>query len=145
MFIFEVYGKPLPQKHGIGHGHYFTPKKIKDYIEQIQWQIKPFAPIEPIKGPVSVDITCYFEVPKSASSTRRRQMLNQVIHHTTYPDIDNCTYLIKNAMKKIVYEDDRQIIDDISHKRYGEKAKTVIRVIPIEEIAPTRGQDATDL
>lgn len=140
MFIFEIFGTALPQKHAIAKGRIYTPKAMKEYIEKIQWQIRPYAPVEPLKGPVQVDITCYFEVPKSVSSTRRKQMLNQVIHHTTYPDIDNCTYVIKNAMKKIVYEDDRQIIDDNSHKRYGEIAKTVIKVIPIEEIAPTRGE-----
>lgn len=140
MYIFEIHTPPIPQKHGVGKGRYYTPPAIKDYIEKVQWQLKPFAPSEPLKGPVMVDITCYFPVPKSTSGTRRRQMLNQVIHHTTYPDIDNCSYLLKNAMKKIVYDDDRQIIDDCAHKRYGEVAKTVIKVIPIEEIAPTRGQ-----
>lgn len=106
---------------------------------RIEWQIKPYAPKEPLDGPINVDVTFYFEVPKSTSGVRRRQMLNQVIHHTKKPDADNCAYLITNAMKKIFYNDDSQIIDLHIHKRYGHQAKTVVKVVPIQQIEPTRG------
>ena len=136
MLIFEVHGRAVPQGKGVGNGRIFTPKKIKEYIEMLQWQIKPFAPSEPLTCPVLVDITCYFAVPKSTPTKKRNLMLNGVIHHIVYPDEDNCSYIIRNAMKKIVYEDDRQITDNIGRKRWGERDKIVIKVIPIEEIQP---------
>lgn len=135
MYLFEVYGRVVPQGKSIGNGRIFTPKKIKDYVEMIQWQIKPFAPSEPLTCPILVEITCYFSVPKSTPAKKRQQMLNGVIHHTSYPDEDNCSYLIRNALKKIVYEDDRQITDNIGHKRWGEKDKIVIKVVPLSEIS----------
>ncbi len=140
MFLFEIHGDPIPQKQtqfirktGIA---YDPSKKSRS---QIQWQSRPYAPSVPLQGPISVDITFYFAPPKSTSSVKRRQMLNHVIHHTKKPDADNCAYLITNALKGIFYDDDAQIIDLNIHKRFAEVAKTVVKIIAIEEIAPTRG------
>lgn len=135
MYIFEVYGRALPQGKAIGNGRIFTPTKLKKYIEMLQWQIRPYAPAELLTGPVIVDITCYFAVPKSTPAKKRTQMLNGIIHHITYPDEDNCSYTIRNAMKKIVYEDDRQIVENRGRKLWGEKDKIVIKVIPVNEAA----------
>jgi Holliday junction resolvase RusA-like endonuclease len=143
MFIFEIQGTPIPQKQTKFFrranfvGTYDPCSKQK---EQIQWQSKPFAPTQPLCCPVKLDLTFYFPVPKSTSSVRRRQMLNHVIHHIVRPDADNCAYLITNALKKIFYQDDSQIIDLHIHKRYGEFPKTVVVITPIEGIAPTQGE-----
>ena len=66
-------------------------------------------------------------------------MLNHVIHHIKRPDVDNCAYLVTNALKNIFYVDDSQIIDLVLSKRFAEKPKTIVKIMPIEEIAPTRG------
>lgn len=143
MFIFEINGPPVPQKQTLfGKGHAYDPSKRAK--ELIQWQIKPYAPKEPLGCAVKVDITFYFEPPKSTSGVRRRQMLNHVIHHIKKPDVDNCAYLVTNAMKGIFYKDDSQIIDGCNHKRYGERAKTVVCITPITSMEPTRGDDVDD-
>lgn len=144
MYIFELHGPPIPQqqtrffKAGSGIRTYDPSSKSKTML---QWQMKPYAPRDPLPGALKVDLTFYFPVPKSTSGIKRRQMLNHVICHTKKPDLDNCAYLITNAMKKIFYNDDNQIVDLYIHKRYGEEPKTVVKVIPIEEIAHTRGDD----
>lgn len=143
MFVFELHGPPIPQKQTrFARGFAYDPSK-KDK-SMLQWQIKAYAPKDPLLGPIKLDLTFYFSPPKSTSGIRRRQMLNQVIHHTKKPDADNCAYLITNAMKEIFYRDDSQIIDLSIHKRYGEEPKTVVKVIPIEEIAPTRGDEVNE-
>lgn len=103
--------------------------------------MKAHAPQTPLLGPVQVDLTFYLPVPTSTSGVRRRQMLNHVIHHTKKPDVDNLAYLVTNAMKKVFYYDDSQIIDLNLHKRYGETPKTVVKIEEIQELAPTRGQE----
>ena len=139
MLLYEINLDPIPQAHCVGKGHIYTPDHIKKYVEMIKWQLKPYAPSIPLTGRIEVDVTCYFKIPKSTSGIRKRQMLNDVIGHTNIPDEDNCSYVIKNAMKKLIYEDDRQITDFHGHKRWGESGKIIIKIIPIEEIAPTRG------
>lgn len=138
MFIFELSGDPKPQKQTqFSRHHSWDPSaKVKSFI---QWQAKYYAPENPLLCPIQMDLTFYFKVPKSTSGTKRRQMLNHVIHHIKRPDIDNCAYLVTNALKKIFYEDDSQIIDLYLHKRYGETPKTVVKITPIEELVKTQG------
>jgi len=140
MFIFEIHGDPIPQKQTQfirASGIAYDPSRKER--EKIQWQAKPYAPLEPLIGPILVDLAFFFIPPPSSSKIRKRQMLNHVIHHIKKPDADNCAYLITNALKGIFYRDDAQIIDLHIHKRFAEKAKTVVKIVPIEEIAPTRG------
>jgi Holliday junction resolvase RusA-like endonuclease len=138
VYIVEIHGPPIPQQQTrfSKSGHIYNPCSKQQ--EMIQWQVRPYAPKEPLNGPIQLDLTFYFVPPASTSAVKRKQMLNQVIHHTKKPDGDNCAYLITNALKKIFYNDDSQVIDFGIHKRYGEIAKTVVKIIPIQEISPTR-------
>lgn len=140
MFMFEIHGVPVPQqqtrflkKSGI---MYDPSKKDRRHIE---WQARPYAPKDPLLGPILLELSFYFPVLASVSKVMRRQMLNHIIHHTKKPDADNCAYLVTNSLKGIFYRDDSQIIDLIIHKRYGEIPRTVVRVMEIEQIVPTQG------
>jgi len=134
MYLFEIHGVPIPQKQtrftcAGGYPRAYDPSK-KD-LQQIQWQIKPFAPPEPLKGPVELSLTFFLTIPKATSSKLRRQMVNRVVLPNVKPDEDNLAYLITNALKKIVYEDDKQICVKHVYKFYGEQPKTIIKVRPI--------------
>lgn len=144
MLLIEIHGNPCPQKQTrfVRRGSYvstFDPSSKEK--ANIQWQLKAYAPREPLAGAVKVDLTFYLPVPKSTSGVRKRQMLNHVILPTKRPDVDNLAYLITNAMKSIIYCDDSQVVDLCMHKRYGAEPKTVVKIIPIEEIAITRGEE----
>lgn len=130
MLLFEVHLTPRPQKQTrLGkHGAYDPSKTQK---QAIQWQIRPYAPKEPLKGPLNVDIVFYLPIPKSTSKTVKTQMLNGIVYPMKRPDIDNLAYIVTNAMKEIVYEDDAQVVDLTLKKRYGETPKTVIKVIEL--------------
>jgi Holliday junction resolvase RusA-like endonuclease len=147
MFLFELHGNPIPQKQSQvfscnGKPRFYDPSsKVK---AQMQWQMKPYAPKEPLQCPVNVDIVFYMPIPKATSGIRKRQMINQVILPTKRPDIDNMAYLITNAMKEIYYADDSQIVDLHLHKRYSDQPKTVVKIIPIEHLAQTRGDDINE-
>lgn len=138
MLLFEIHAPPTPQRptrffrRGNSIGTYNPCLKER---QQIQWQIKPYAPKEPLTGAVCLDITFFMPIPKGTSSVKKRQMLNGVILPTKRPDIDNLAYLVTNALKEIVYADDSQIVDQILRKRYGETPKTVIKVIPMDLIS----------
>lgn len=141
MFLFEVNGIPVPQKQTQfvrSTGIAYNPSK-KD-IEQLQWQIMPHIPDYPLEGPVEMHLTFYLPIPKSESSRRKMQMLNGVILPTKKPDFDNLAYLVTNALKKLVYKDDSQVTDCIIRKRYSDRPRTVIKVIPIEEIGKVGGE-----
>lgn len=137
MYIFEVHGAPVPQKQTRfscinGHPRAYDPSS-KDK-ERIQWQIKPFAPKEPLRGAIELSITFFLPIPKSTSAKKRTAMLNRVILPCVKPDEDNLAYLITNALKKIVYQDDNQICAKHVYKLYGPEPKTVIKVRELLQI-----------
>jgi len=152
MFIFEVGGAPKPQKQTEFACNCPPTRKCKKWgynpsskeIEMVQWQVKPFAPAIPLKGAIELSMTFYLPIPKNTSAAKRRQMLNQVILPTIAPDEDNCSYLITNALKKLVYEDDKQIFAKHVYKFYGDNPKTVIKVREILQMEPV-GLDETDI
>ena len=131
MLLFEIHSIPRPQKQTrwSKQGAYDPSKQYKDTL---RWQIMPHAPQEPLQGPVSVHITFYMPIPKETSNFRRQRMLNGLIHHVVRPDIDNLAYIVINAMKELIYDDDKQVVDLILSKRYGEVPKTVIKVCQID-------------
>lgn len=140
MFLFEIAGIPVPQKQtrfirrtGIA----YNPSS-KD-IQQFQWQIRPYAPTEPLPGPIEMHLTFYLPIPKSTTGIKRIQMLNEIILPTKKPDFDNLAYLVTNALKGIVYLDDSQVTDCIIRKRYSDKPRTVLKIIPIDDLQQVGG------
>ncbi len=147
MFIFEIFGPPIPQQQtrftcAGGRPRTWDPSK-KDK-EHIQWQIKPLAPKEPLKCPIELAITFFLAIPKATSSKTRLAMINRVILPNIRPDIDNLAYIITNALKGIVYDDDRQVCVQRLYKVYGEEPKTVITVREILQSQKV-GIDADDI
>jgi Holliday junction resolvase RusA-like endonuclease len=140
MFLFEVFSAPIPQKQTQfirATGIAYNPSK-KD-AERLRWQILPDAPQTPLEGAVEMHLTFYLPIPKSASNRLRTQMINGVVLPTKKPDFDNLAYLVTNALKGIVYRDDSQVTDCIIRKRYGERPRTVIKIIPIEQLGKVGG------
>ena len=101
-----------------GEGRCYNPSK-KD-IERVQWQIRPTAPSVPIAGPVELTLIFFFPIPAGTSKARRLQMLNRIILPDKRPDADNLAYLITNALKQIVYDDDARVCAELIYKFYGE-------------------------
>jgi Holliday junction resolvase RusA-like endonuclease len=139
LYLFEIPGNPIAQAQTQFacacppkkkcHKWGYDPSKMDK--ERIQWQIRPFAPSEPLKGAVELSITFFLPIPKSTSAMKRKQMINRVILPTVKPDEDNLAYLVTNALKEIVYDDDRQVCVKHVYKYYSDTPKTVITVKPI--------------
>lgn len=127
MLTFEIHGAPEPQKQTRhGKGHCYDPSKKRK--EQIQWQVKAFAPKEPLRGPISLSLHFVMPIPKSTSAVRKRHMINNTLMHVIRPDLDNLGYLVTNAMKGIIYADDSQIVELNQIKRYGDLPRTIVQI-----------------
>lgn len=138
MLQFEVIGTPVPQKQtrfAVRGGKPMAYDPSKKDLEYIRWQIRPYAPLEPIQGPISISITFLLPAPKSTSRARRRQMHDRILLPVVKPDLDNLAYLVTNALKTIIYNDDNQICESHYYKYYGDTAKTIIQVRKIETCA----------
>jgi Holliday junction resolvase RusA-like endonuclease len=134
MYIFQVHGIPPVQKQTRfsckgGYPRTYDPSK-KDK-ERIRWQIIPFAPEKPLEQAVELTIAFFLPIPKSATRLRRTQMINRVILPDVRPDEDNLAYIVTNALKGIVYDDDSRVCAKHVYKFYGQDPKTIIKVRPI--------------
>lgn len=109
-------------------GWAYTPKEAINYIERLQWQIRPYAPSAVYMGPVEVDLTFFLPIPKATSKVSRRMMNNGTIFHIIRPDLDNLAYTVTNAMKGIIYDDDSQIVSCRYRKFYGDQPRIVIKI-----------------
>ena len=147
MFELEIFSPLVAQKQTrwtcpCGQGRAYDPSK-KDK-EIIQWQVRPFAPQEPLSCPVELTLVFFFPVPKSASKILRTQMLNRVVLPDKKPDEDNLAYLVTNALKGIVYDDDRRICAKHVYKFYANEPKTIIRVRPLSQMQEVGYSNADD-
>jgi Holliday junction resolvase RusA-like endonuclease len=130
MNSFKVQGKI----HGKGrarsfrHGNFIrhvTPEKTVNYENLIglcfleQCDEKHFN-----QEPLEMEIRCFFEVPKSFSKKKRDQALNGEILPTKKPDADNIAKIYCDALNKIAYTDDTQIIKLTITKTYSETEYT---------------------
>lgn len=138
MFQFELIGRLRPQKQTrftcpCKKGHAYDPSK-KDK-EMIQWQIKNAAPQNPYCGPVSLHLEFHFPIPIATSKIKYAKMINHQIFPDIKPDVDNLAYLITNAMKGIVYDDDKRICEMHVYKYYATKPRVLITVTPLYPLA----------
>lgn len=139
VYQFEIFGPPLVQKAtrwtcACKKGRVYNPsRQDREFLE---WQIKPFAPRDPLDGPIELSIYFFMPIPKGTSKRLREQMINRVILPTKRPDADNLAYLVTNALKELVYIDDSQVCAQHVYKFYGTDPKTVIRVRPILQADP---------
>lgn len=135
MFRFEISGIPVAQKQtrfsargGIPRA--YDPSK-KD-LERIRWQIRPFAPKDPILGPIALTLIFFMPIPKATSKAKRDQMRRRIILPVVKPDADNLAYLVTNALKELIYKDDNQICEQHIYKVYDELPRTEIIVKTIQ-------------
>ena len=83
---------------------------------------------KPIENEIDVLIIAEFEIPKSISNKKRQMMLDKQIRPTKKPDCDNIAKSICDALNKVAYKDDSQIVNLTIHKIYSENEKCIVKI-----------------
>ena len=137
MLLFTIHLNPEPQKQTAFRRHkgrVWTYNPSQPYINKIQWQIKAYAPEEPISGAIELNLFFFLPIPKATTIPKKKQTINGKIMHIKRPDVDNLAYAVTNAAKKILYHDDSQIVRLIAQKMYSHEPRIVVKV---RELADT--------
>ena len=112
---FVIPGKPVPkQRPRFGGGKVWTPKKTKDF-ENLVGYCANLAIIDqklvcPVKAPVKLTIELYsvgtlpYRCRVIRSSTGKSEAFE-------VGDLDNLAKSMMDGMNKVVYDDDRQVVD----------------------------------
>ena len=107
----------------------YTPEQTKNYENWVKLSfINQYPNFKPLENELVVSIKAYFEIPKSVSKKKREQMLNGNIRPTIKPDLDNIAKSILDALNKLAYLDDKQIVLLKVEKFYDESPRVELMV-----------------
>ena len=81
----------------------YTPKATRDAEDAFLSQAMKKRPEAPLEGPLSVSISFFKIKPKSYSK--------KITLWTQKPDLDNLVKLVLDALNKVFYVDDSQIVE----------------------------------
>ena len=127
----EVIGKGRPRF--TRSGRTYTPKKTLDYEKTIKRAyLNKYTYLS--KKSLRIKICAYLEVAKSHSKVKKQKMLANELQCTKKPDVDNIVKVVLDALNKVAYQDDTQVVELVAIKRWSNESR--LKVI-IEEIGET--------
>lgn len=122
MIQLEIFGRPKPcNSHHTSGKRFYNPKQKE--ITSAKWQVKSQFNQKPIPSATEIKVSYFFHVPKNTSYIKKKQMLANMIKHTSRPDTDNLTKFLKDVLSGIVFEDDKQVWHEDCRKLWCETEK----------------------
>lgn len=111
-----------------------TPEKTVLYENLIKISFQQQNPNKkPLEGYIRAEITAHFKPTKTDYKSKKKisQMLSGEIKPSKKPDIDNIAKIILDALNKIAYKDDTQVVELTVKKVYSEIDKVEVKIIEI--------------
>jgi len=115
---FLVHGLPVPQgssRAWVINGKPVitsTAKGLSTWRRLVADVAQRFAPDEPWRGPVGIDL--HFGLPKPKSAPKKRR-----VWPDKRPDLDKLTRAVLDALTYVVWADDSQVVEIRATKDYG--------------------------
>lgn len=78
--------------------------------------------------PLEVKILAFYEVPKSYSKKKKQEMLDGQLYPTKKPDIDNIAKCVLDALNKLAYRDDTQVVRLHMEKHYNQIPRVEVEI-----------------
>ena len=121
-------GKGRPRFARVGnYVRTYTPDSTESYEELIRWAYKQARGGKFEKDvPIDVRVFAYYPIPESASKKKKGAMIDQILRPTKKPDFDNVGKCVADAVNKIAYHDDAQIVDFQFRKFYSTNPRVVV-------------------
>lgn len=103
-------------------------KGTRQWAEDVRAAAKAVAPKEgPWDGPIALTLTFTLQPPKSLPKTR-------LAFATKKPDLDKLERNVKDALTKVIYQDDAQVVSSQKVKRYGKAPGVFVTVCKVPVI-----------
>ena len=130
----EPKGKGRPR---FSNGRATTPEATASYENLIQLYYIQQCGRHPFEKdvPLDVRIVVYYSIPESASKKKKAMMAAHLLRPIKKPDADNVAKIAMDALNKLAYHDDAQVVDFQFRKFYSLRPRLVIT---IQESAPVR-------
>lgn len=123
----EIVGKARPRVTRAGHA--FTPAKTRNAEALVKLlAAAAMGGRAPHAGAVKLTYEATISVPASWSKRRRAEALYGIVPAMCKPDLDNAIKLVADGLNDIVLVDDKQIVEIVARKRYGEAPGALVIV-----------------
>lgn len=128
----KLVGKGRPRFKRVGNFvQTYTPANTAEYERLVKLRFQNAGGAITDK-PVKIEIVACFAPPKSARKKDKIEMLANRILPVKKPDCDNVAKIILDALNKIAYKDDAQVVELSVKKLYSEVAKVFVHIEEIE-------------
>jgi len=108
-------------------GKFITMYKHENQIENekiIKHLLKKYAPKEPLKGVLKMQVFCYMPIPSGTSKKKLELIRSKPVYHTKKPDIDNLLKNILDCMTSLKFwKDDSQVSIVEGYKVYSDSPR----------------------
>jgi Holliday junction resolvase RusA-like endonuclease len=111
----------------------YTPQDTVNYENLVRLSYQQSCnELRVLQGEVSMKIDSFFPIPKSTSKKKHQLMAIGAIQHTKKPDADNVAKAICDALNKIAYVDDSQIVSLEVNKYYSDVPRAEITITEVK-------------
>ncbi len=115
----EPQGKARP-RFSRKSGTVYTPSKTAKYEKEIRQSfLAAGGKMIPAGSYVAVTVDAYFSIPKSYTKRKRLECEHNIKRPDKKPDIDNVLKAVLDALNKVAYADDKQVIGIVCRKWYS--------------------------
>ncbi len=115
----EPQGKARP-RFSRRSGTVYTPAKTAKYEKEIRQSfLAAGGKMIPAGSYVAVTVDAYFKIPKSYTKRKRLECEHNIKRPDKKPDIDNVLKAVLDALNKVAYADDKQVIGIVCRKWYS--------------------------
>lgn len=117
-------GRPRLGKYGT-----HTPVKTQNYENLVKEMFVLSNQVSiPDKPQLKAKITSYYSIPESSSKKKKGLMRLGDIRPTKKPDCDNVAKIILDALNKVAYADDSQVVELTVSKWYSENPRVEVEI-----------------
>lgn len=121
-------GKDRPR---FANGMVYTPKKTQLYEKAVRAAYMKEHKCG-LYGPIEATIVAGYAIPKSATKSKRKLMLDGIMRPCKKPDADNVAKAVLDALNGMAYEDDSQVIKLEVVKVYMEEPEVQVTLRELE-------------
>ncbi|EOQ15410.1 hypothetical protein KQ3_05879 [Bacillus cereus B5-2] len=106
----------------------YDPNKSRDFKRYVGLVASQYAPDKLLEGPLQLEVKVYKPSLKSFSKKKALAAEEGLLRPTTKPDVDNYVKGVKDALNKVIWNDDSQVVDLKVSKWYSEKPRVEVTI-----------------
>ena len=127
---FVVPGQPQAKQRPRWSGHHmYTAKETVNFETYIKEMfVISYPDFIPLEGPLRMTIIARMMIPKSTSKKKAKLMTERIIRPDKKPDWVNISSAICDALEKLAYKNDSQIVTAVFHKFYSMRPRLEIEI-----------------